>query len=92
MAPPKKPFAQLGPTARYLRRNPEARKTKQVTDTKVNQRPEQVQKRVEANGARRRAKALGMQITGRDASHQKDGSIKFEDSAKNRGRRGEGNR
>ena len=70
----------------------DARKTKQVTDTKVNKRPEQVQKRVEANGARRKAKALGMQITGRDASHQPDGSIRFEESSKNRGRRGEGNR
>jgi hypothetical protein len=92
MAPPKKPLAQLGPTARYLRVHPEARRKKQVTDTKVNRRPEQVQKRVEANGARRKAKALGVRLTGRDASHQKDGSIKFEDSAKNRGRRGEGNR
>jgi len=92
MAPPKKPFAQLGPTARYLRCHPEARKKKQVTDTKVNDRPEQVQKRVEANAARRKAKAAGLSLTGRDASHQPDGTIKFEDSKTNRGRRGEGNR
>ena len=92
MAPRPKPYSEKGESARYYADNPAARVKKAKTDTRVNSRPEQVQKRTEANAARRKAKAAGLSLTGRDASHQPDGTIKFENSAKNRGRRGEGNR
>jgi|TARA_B100001559_G_C15971514_1_gene381278 hypothetical protein len=92
MAPRPKPYSEKGESARYYADNPAARIKKAKTDKQINRRPKQVQKRVEANAARRRAKRAGVQLTGRDASHQPNGTIKFENSAKNRGRRGEGNR
>lgn len=71
-------------SAKYYRDNPEARKKKAATDTKINARPEQVKKRVEANKARRQAKAAGKNITGKDASHTKNGIV-FKKSSVNRG-------
>lgn len=71
-------------SAKYYAKNPKARKKKAATDKKINARPEQVKKRVEANKARRKAKASGKNIKGKDASHTKNGII-FKDSSKNRG-------
>lgn len=74
----------MSSSTEYYRKNPKARKKKAVTDKKINARPEQVKKRVEANKARRKAKAAGKNITGKDASHTKKGIV-FKDSSKNRG-------
>lgn len=71
-------------SAKYYANNPSARKKKAETDTKINARKEQVTKRVEANRARRQAKSAGKNVTGKDASHTKNG-IRFKDSSKNRG-------
>lgn len=71
-------------SAKYYASNPVARKKKAATDKKINSRPEQVKKRVEANKARRRAKAAGKNIEGKDASHTKKGIV-FKKSSVNRG-------
>jgi hypothetical protein len=73
-----------GSSTEYYQKNPAARKKKAETDSKINKKPEQVKKRVEANAARRKAKASGKNVTGKDASHTKDG-IRFKESSKNRG-------
>lgn len=74
----------MGKSTEYYKKNPDARKKKAATDKKINARPEQVKKRVEANAARRKAKAAGKNVTGKDASHTKNGIV-FKDSSKNRG-------
>lgn len=74
----------MGASTQYYRNNPKARKKKAATDKKINSRPEQVKKRVEANRARRKAKAAGKDVRGKDASHTKNG-IRFKDSSANRG-------
>lgn len=74
----------MGSSTEYYRKNPKARKKKAAYDKKLGQRPEQTKKRVEANRARRKAKAAGKDIRGKDASHTKNG-IRFKDSSKNRG-------
>jgi hypothetical protein len=71
-------------SARYYENNPEARKVKAKTDKKINSKPEQVTKRVEANKARRQAKASGKNVTGKDVSHTKNGIV-FKETSKNRG-------
>lgn len=71
-------------SAEYYRKNPDARKKKAATDKKINARPEQVKKRVEANKARRQAKAAGKNVNGKDASHTKNGIV-FKKSSVNRG-------
>lgn len=71
-------------SAKYYQNNPDARKKKAEVDKKINARPEQVQKRVEANKARREAKANGKDVRGKDASHTKNGIV-FKKSSVNRG-------
>jgi len=66
----------------YYRKNPKARAVKAKTDTKINQRPEQIKKRVESNAKRREAKASGKNIKGKDYDHKQK---KFMETAKNRG-------
>lgn len=72
----------------------EAKKKKLEYDKKFQKKKAQVKKRVEANRANRKAIKAGTAKKGDklDASHQKDGSIRMEAQAKNRGRRGEGGR
>ena len=77
-------MAPKSKSAKYYASHPEARKKKAATDTKINARPEQVKKRVEANSARRKAKAAGKNVTGKDASHTKNGIV-FKKSSVNRG-------
>lgn len=74
----------MGASTNYYRKNAAARKKKAATDKKINAKPEQVKKRVEANRARRKAKAAGKDVKGKDASHTKSGIV-FKDSSKNRG-------
>lgn len=76
-------------SAKYYAKNPAARKKKAATDKKINARPSQVKKRVEANKARRKAKAAGKNIKGKDFDHAVG---KFVKSSTNRGRKGEGGR
>lgn len=76
-------------SAKYYAKNPEARKKKAATDKKINARPSQIKKRVEANRARRKAKAAGKNIEGRDYDHAVGRFVK---SSTNRGRKGEGGR
>lgn len=62
---------------------------KRERDAKLQKKPAQVKKRVEANAFNRKN---GKKSDGLDASHQKDGSIKLEKASKNRGKVGEGGR
>ena len=78
-----------GKSASYYRKNPKARAKKAATDKKINKRPEQVKKRVEANRARRKAKANGKNVKGKDYDHAVG---KFVKTSTNRGRKGEGGR
>ena len=71
-------------SAKYYASNPEARKKKNAYDTALNSRKEQVQKRVEANRARRKAKAAGKDVQGKDYDH---GSKRFIKSSTNRGKK-----
>jgi hypothetical protein len=73
----------LSRSARYYRDNPEARKKKAATDKKVNARPEQRKKRSQLTQERRKRGIDGK--GGGDLSHQKDGSLRRESPAKNRG-------
>lgn len=79
----------LGKSAKYYRKNKSARKKKQKYDAELNKRPEQVQKRVESNRARRKAKAAGKNVKGKDYDHAVGGFVK---TKTNRGRKGEGGR
>lgn len=82
-------MAAKSKSAKYYANNPAARKKKAETDTKINARPEQVKKRVEANGKRREAKANGKDIKNKDYDHHTNSFVK---SSTNRGRAGEGGR
>ena len=79
----------MGSSTQYYRDNPEARKKKAATDKKINARPSQIKKRTEANAARRKAKANGKNIKGKDYDHAVGRFVK---SSTNRGRSGEGGR
>lgn len=79
----------MGSSTEYYRNNPEARKKKAAYDKKLGQRPEQTKKRVEANRARRKAKAAGKNVKGKDYDHAVG---KFVKTSTNRGRKGEGGR
>ena len=79
----------MGTSTNYYRNNAAARKKKAATDKKVNSKPSQVKKRVEANKARRKAKAAGKNVKGKDYDHAVK---KFVKTSTNRGRSGEGGR
>jgi len=77
-------------SAKYYAANPKARKKKAQTDKKINARSEQIKKRVEANRARRKAKAAGKNVAGKDASHTNNG-IRFKKTSVNRGSKSDSN-
>jgi hypothetical protein len=79
----------MGASTEYYRKNAAARKKKAATDKKINARPSQIKKRVEANKARSKAKSTGKNVKGKDYDHAVG---RFIDEAKNRGRAGEGGR
>jgi len=81
-----------GKSARYYRSHPEARRKKSNYDTKFGKQPAQRKKRSELSTARRRAKAAGVNVQGRDMSHGRDGSLRPESTKRNRGRQGAGGR
>jgi len=78
--------ANPGPSARYYRRNPSARRVKAEKDTEVNARPSQQAKRRELAKARRERGMMGK--GGKDLSHTKSGRMVRESVKKNRGRQG----
>lgn len=82
-------MATLSKSAKYYRKNAKARKKKASTDKKINARPSQIKKRVEANRARRKAKASGKNVNGKDYDHAVGRFVK---TKTNRGRKGEGGR
>ena len=77
-------------SAKYYRSNPEARRKKSAYDTKFGKQPAQRKKRSELGTARRRAKARGVNLAGKDMSHGKDGSLRPESTSRNRARKGAG--
>lgn len=79
----------MGHSTKYYQDNPEARERKKKYDTKLNQRKEQVKKRVECNKKVREAKRNGKSTKNLDYDHAVN---RFVAVAVNRGRRGEGNR
>lgn len=82
MARKKIPYSQLSKSGKYYRDNPEARKKKAKTDTKINQRPEQRKKRTELKQARRDRGIDGK--GGGDLSHER-GGLKRRSVKTNRG-------
>jgi len=70
----------------YDKRNmsKKAHDNKKAYDKKLNAKPEQVKKRVEANRARRKAIASGKNVDGKDASHTINGIV-FKPTHVNRG-------
>lgn len=76
-------------SAKFYRDNADARRKKAAYDTRLNDRPAQVNKREEANKARARAKRNGQNIKGKDYDHAVKRFVK---SSTNRGRKGEGGR
>lgn len=83
-----KSLSSLSRSARYYRKNKKARDKKKKYDRKLQKRPDQVRKRVEANRANRKAGTYG-NGDGKDYDHATKRMV----SAKtNRGRRGEGGR
>jgi hypothetical protein len=85
----KKIKKKLGKTAQYYKDNPSAYKKKLEKDKEINERAEQIIKRVECNKARRDAIKKGKDISGKDYDHA---TKKFIDPKINRGRSGEGGR
>lgn len=79
----------LSRSAKYYRRNRKAAAKKSQYDVELGKRPEQKKKRVEANRARRKAKADGKNVEGKDYDHAVK---KFVKTKTNRGRKGEGGR
>jgi len=74
----------LSKSALYYRKNKKARDKKKKYDATLNKSKAQTKKRVESNRARRKAKAAGKNIKGKDASHTKKGIV-FKKSSVNRG-------
>ena len=77
-------------SAQKYRDNPASAAKKAAYDKQYNKRPEQRAKRSELTTARRKAKRMGLALTGKDLSHTKSGGLVLEDSKKNRARNGHG--
>lgn len=75
-------------SARYLDKNPEARKKKLAYDKEYQK--DKVSYRVELNRANRKAGTYG-NGDGKDMSHTKSGKLVKESASKNRARNGKGN-
>jgi hypothetical protein len=75
-----------GKTQQFYDKNPAARKKKAKTDKAINERPEQIKKRVELNKANRKAQKNGSAKVGdkKDFSHTKKGLVQKPQSV-NRG-------
>ena len=73
-------------SAIHYQNNAASRAAKAKVDKAINARPEQVQKRVEANRARRLAKKAGPVGKNTDMSHTKSGRLVKENRSTNRAR------
>jgi len=88
MASPKS--SKPGKSAKAYAANPGSYAKKLAYDKKFNKKPEQRKKRSELSTARRKAKRMGMALTGKDLSHTKQGGLVVEGSKANRARNGHG--
>lgn len=79
----------LSKSAQFYRKNKKSREKKKAYDKKLNSKKEQIQKRVESNRARRKAKAAGKNVKNKDWDHK---TGRFISVKANRGRVGEGGR
>jgi hypothetical protein len=79
----------LSKSGAFFRKNRASAKKKQKATAKLNKKPSAVKKRVEANRARRKAKAAGKNIKGKHYDHAVG---KFVSAKTNMGRKGEGGR
>lgn len=79
----------MGHSTKYYQQNEKARDKKKAYDTKLNERKDQVKKRVESNRKRKDAIRNGKDVRNLDYDHAVN---KFVPIKKNRGRKGEGNR
>jgi hypothetical protein len=82
MAPPK--LKKVKKTARFYRKNKDARMKKASTDKAFNSKPGQKAKRRQLANARYKKGIMGK--GGKDLSHTKDGKLVKEDPSKNRAR------
>lgn len=82
MAPPK--VANPKKSAKYYRKNADARAKKKAYDTEYHDSPERRKYRAELSAARRKRKIAGK--GGGDLSHTKDGRLVRESASKNRAR------
>lgn len=76
-------------SAKFYASHPASRAKKQRYDARLNDRPEQVNKREESNKKRYNAKKNGQNIRGKDYDHATN---RFVSIKTNRGRAGEGGR
>ena len=83
MAPPKK-RGELSRSGSFYRKNKKARDKKKAYDTEFGKSPEQRKKRSELSTKRKRDKAAGKDIAGKDYDH---GSDRYIDSSTNRGKK-----
>ncbi len=84
MAPKRKPVKELKKSAQNYRTNAAAARRKNLTNSKRNQRPENVAYRVRHNAERRRRGIYGK--GGKDVSQTTSGRFVLEDSSTNRAR------
>lgn len=75
-----------GRTTEHYRRNEKSRAKKDAKSKEINQRPEQVAKRVALNRKRRALKKAGKIRADQDLSHTTSGKLVKEDFRKNRAR------
>lgn len=75
-----------GRTSEYYKTHPEARAKRLAYQAKYNQRPEQLEKRIELNKVNRDRGQYG-DGDGKDMSHKRNGRIVEESASKNRGSR-----
>jgi len=73
-----------GRTSEYYKKNPEARAKRLAYQAKYNQRPEQLEKRIELNKINR-DRGQYADKDGKDMSHKKNGRVVEESASKNRG-------
>jgi hypothetical protein len=77
-----------GRTSEYYKTHPEARAKRLAYQAKYNQRPEQLEKRIELNRENRKRGGYSDETgpnAGKDLSHHKNGRLTYESPSKNRG-------
>lgn len=77
-------------TSKYYASNPAARKKRVAQQRKINDRPDEKERRRKLAADRRERGVMGK--GGKDVSHKKNGKTFLEDRSKNRARNGHGKR